>query len=299
MKPPPDIKPSIWVEVRLSAPAPQAAAAADFLTALSGRGVQLSPHEQQPEFEVVVAYLTEGPDLAGQKAQVQAHAAQLAALCGPGEMELTFAELPQEDWSANWKQHFHPRLVSRRLIVAPPWEPGEPQGDQEMVVIDPGQAFGTGQHQSTQLVLRCMEQAAEKGRLPGRVLDVGCGSGILSLAALKFGATSALAIDIDPLAVEASEHNARLNGLAQGLVASLTPLEEVEEIFPLVLANITAQDLIELSTPLRQRLAKGGELVVSGLLVTQIDKVRAAYEALGLNVLETDSLAGWAALVLT
>jgi ribosomal protein L11 methyltransferase len=261
--------------------------------------VQLSPAAEEAGHEQVRAFLAAGPELAAHQAQVQAYAKELAALAPPGAVALQFRELPPEDWSVNWKKHFHPRLVARRIIVAPPWEPASPAEGQVVIIIDPGQAFGTGQHESTQLVLRRIERLADHGHLPGRVLDVGCGSGILTLAALRLGAASALAIDIDPQAVEATLHNARLNGLSQGLEANLTPLQEISEPFALVLANLTAQDLRELAEPLAERLAPGGELVVSGLLVEQIGPVGQAFAGLGLRLVEQDSLAGWAALVLT
>ncbi len=299
LKPPPDIEAPVWIEVRLSAPPAQAEAAADFLAALSGQGVQLGEDEQRPQLRVVRAYLTQDAGLAGHREQIETYVAQLVEFCPKGEVDLAFAELPPEDWSAAWKQHFHPRLVSRRIIVAPPWELGQPRGEQEMVIIDPGQAFGTGQHQSTQLVLRVCEHLADEDGMPARVLDVGCGSGILALAALKLGAQSALGIDIDPLAVEASQYNAGLNGLADRLEAAMTPLTELKESFPLVLANITDQDLIDLAAPLSGSLARGGQLVLSGFLVKQAAKVQAAFEAQGLVLLESDSLAGWAALVMT
>lgn len=299
MNPPPDIKPPAWLEVLLTAPPPQAEAAADYLTALSGRGVQIAPAAEGLEGDQVRAFLAAGPELAQQKLQVQNYAKALASLALPGAVVLSFRELPPEEWSVNWKKHFHPRLVARRIIVAPPWEPAAPAPGQVVIVIDPGQAFGTGQHQSTQLVLRRLERLADGGRLPGRVLDMGCGSGILALAALKLGAARALAIDIDPQAMEATLANARLNGLEAGLEASLTPLQELSERFPLVLANLTAKDLMDLAQPLAARLAPDGELVVSGLLVEQIAPVRQAFAGLGLRLVEQDSLAGWAALVLT
>lgn len=295
----PEIKPTSWLEVLFSAPPAQAEAAADYLVALSGRGVQISSPPEEPDNQLVRAFLPAGPGLAAQRAQVEAYACELAALAPEEEVSVRFHDLPAEDWSANWKRHFHPRLVTRRLIVAPPWDPAQPGEDQVVMVIDPGQAFGTGQHQSTQLVLRRIERLADKGKLPPRVLDVGCGSGILALAALKLGAASALAIDLDPAAIQASQKNAELNGLAGGLEASLTPLEEVPERFALVLANLTARDLIALARPLRERLAPGGELVVSGLLVEQMAQVQEAFARLGLDLVEQDSLAGWAALVLT
>ncbi len=286
-----------WQEVRLLAPAPQAEAAADFLTSLTGHGVQILDNDGPVGAVTVRAFMEVTAELPAQKALVERYAQALAAEAG-GRVEVAFSDLPGEDWAGAWRAYFHPRLVSRRLIVAPPWEKATPQPGQMVIVIDPGQAFGTGQHQTTQLVLRRIERLAERGRLPLRVLDVGCGSGILGLAGLLFGAQEAVGIDIDPEAVLATQANAQRNGLAGRIMASQTPLEELSESFPLVLANLTARDLIALASPLARRLDPGGELVVSGILIDQIASVSQAFAAQGLQVVEQDSLTGWAALVL-
>jgi ribosomal protein L11 methyltransferase len=288
----------IWQEVRLRAPAPQAEAAADFLTSLTGHGVQIIDELASPGLVTVRAFMETTAELPAQRAMLERYAASLAAEAGEGLVEVSFSDLPDEDWAGAWRAYFHPRLVSRRLIVAPPWEKATPQAGQMVVVIDPGQAFGTGQHQSTQLVLRRIERLAERGRLPRRVLDVGCGSGILSLASLLFGAEQAVGIDIDPEAVLATQANAQRNGLAQGVSASTTPLAEVNETFPLVLANMIARELTELAVPLVEHLSPGGELVISGILIDQIGPMSELFAAQGLKVVEQDSLAEWAALVL-
>lgn len=288
--------PAAWLEIRLSAPAPVAEAAADYLISLTGQGV-IVDDPALPDGPVMVrAYLQAGPELVAQRYQLERYAEELAEEAGAVSVE--FADLPAEDWGGAWKRYFHPRLVTRRLIVAPPWEEAAPGEGQIVLVIDPGQAFGTGQHQSTQLILRRLERLADKAALPARLLDVGCGSGILSLAALKFGAGRAVGIDLDPEAVAACHANAALNHLSHGLEASLTPLAEIEERFPLVLANITAMELCGLAEPLAAHVEPCGELVLSGLLVDQIPKVRDAFAAQGLELVEQDSLAGWVSLVM-
>ncbi|MCF8123015.1 MAG: 50S ribosomal protein L11 methyltransferase [Desulfarculaceae bacterium] len=288
----------VWQEVRLRAPAPQAEAAADFLAGVTGHGVQLIDELGSQGLVTVRAFLETCAELPAQKALLERYAASLAAEAGEGLVEVSFVDLPEEDWAGAWRAYFHPRLVSRRLIVAPPWEKASPEAGQLVVVIDPGQAFGTGQHQSTQLVLRRIDRLAERGRLPARVLDVGCGSGILSLAALLFGARQVVGIDIDPEAVIATRANAERNGMTQGVSVGITPLEEIGETFPLVLANLIARELTELAEPLAGHLSPGGELVISGILVDQIKAMTTLFAAQGLRVVEQDSLAGWAALVL-
>ena len=134
--------------------------------------------------------------------------------------------------------------------------------------------------------------------MPDRVLDVGCGTGILALAALLFGAQSAVGLDIDPEATSAALKNARANGLSERLELVDAPLSMLREKFPLVLANMTAAEITPLVRDLAACLAPGGELVVSGLLVEQIAGVRAALESEGLTLMEQDTLAGWAALIM-
>jgi ribosomal protein L11 methyltransferase len=286
-----------WIEVVILAPEAQAEAAADFLVTLTGLGVEVDDFADPPGPVQVKGFLPAGGDLGAQKAMLTRYAQALGQDAGQ-EVLVTFQDLAGEDWSQNWKKHFKPRAVTRGLVVAPPWEEAELGPEQRVVIIDPGQAFGTGQHESTTLCLARLERLAERDHLPPRLLDVGCGTGILALAFLLFGGSSAVAIDLDPEAVAATRHNAGLNGLGEHLEASDTPLEAITERFPLIVANLTAKDLQELAPALAARLSPGGEIIVSGLLVMQIEAVRAALEAQGLILLEQDSLAGWAGLVM-
>ncbi|MBI4799201.1 MAG: 50S ribosomal protein L11 methyltransferase [Desulfarculus sp.] len=293
----PQSEPPAWIEVILLAPAPQAEAAADFLVTLTGLGVEVDDFSDPPGPVQVKGFLPAGGDLAAQKAMLSRYARELSEQAGE-EVVVSFQDLASEDWGQNWKKHFKPRAVTRGLMVAPPWEKAEPAPGQKVVVIDPGQAFGTGQHESTTLCLARLERLAERDLLPPRLLDVGCGTGILALAFLLFGGRAALALDLDPEAVAATEHNAALNGLEGRLEVSATPVQEITERFPLIVANLTAKDLTALASALAARLSPGGEMIVSGLLVMQIQAVRAALEAEGLALLEQDSLAGWACLVM-
>lgn len=290
-------QPPQWIEVIILAPAPQAEAAADFLVTLTGLGVEVDDFAEPPGPVQVKGFLASGADSQAQIQQLTRYAQELGQQAGH-EVLVSFRDLPEEDWGQNWKKHFQPRAVTRGLVVAPPWQLPELEEGQEVIVIDPGQAFGTGQHESTVLVLQRLERLAAHDALANDLLDVGCGTGILGLAFLRLGGRRVLGLDLDPEALEATLHNARLNGLDENFRVSATPVQELEAKFPLVVANLTAKDLQELAPALAARLASGGELIVSGLLVMQAEGVRLALEEQGLSFLEQDSLTGWSSLVM-
>lgn len=195
-------------------------------------------------------------------------------------------------WREGWRAYFKPLRVGSRLVVRPSWEAFAAGPDDLVLTLDPGQAFGTGTHETTQLLLAQLETYVERGM---RVLDVGTGSGILGVASLLLGAREVVAIDVDPLAVDAARENAEHNGVGAQLHASLTPLSEITETFPLVLANIEARVLLPQADVLMQRVAKGGVLMLSGLLLHDAEPIRAAYASL--RELACPKQGEWCALV--
>ena len=292
-------RPSGWIEVCIQAPAEQAAAAADFLVLLTGRGVETSESPSSGGPEAVKAFLEAGPQSAEQIQAVEDLVRRLEAQSGAlGMVRVQFCELAEQDWGENWKRHFHPKEMAPGLWVAPPWEPMNPEADQVVVIIDPGQAFGTGHHASTSLCLQRLARMKRKSYLPQRLLDLGCGTGILALAGLKLGIPSALALDLDPLALEATRHNAELNNLSDRIQVSSQALDRIEEMFPLIMANLTPLDLTELARPMAARLETGGELVASGMMQGQDQGVRQALEEAGLGLVERASQGEWCSLVM-
>ncbi|HEY8428114.1 MAG TPA: 50S ribosomal protein L11 methyltransferase [Sandaracinaceae bacterium] len=189
----------------------------------------------------------------------------------------TVRHIVGDEWKERWKEFFKPTRIGRRLVVRPSWEAFEPGPRDVVITLDPGQAFGTGTHESTRLVLAEVDALVRGGE---RVLDVGCGSGILSIGALLLGATSALAIDIDPIAVSVTAENAALNGVADRLRAETTAIEEVTGEYELVLANIQSGVLISMAPSLIARVKPGGHLVLSGLLAHESEEMRGAFSAL-------------------
>lgn len=198
-------------------------------------------------------------------------------------------------WRHEWRKHFEPRKVGKRLWVRPSWREVEVGEDEVVVTIDPGGAFGSGIHETTRLVLAEVEARVQGGEA---VLDVGCGSGILAIAALLLGATSAKCIDVDPEAARISLENAEDNGVSDKLTASTEDIEAIEGTYPLVLANIQAPILIGMAEELLARVAEGGTLILSGILEGQHDEVAAAYRNLGGNVEAMPRDGEWRSIVL-
>ncbi len=196
-------------------------------------------------------------------------------------------------WKERWKEFWKPTRVGRRLVVRPSWEPFEPGPSDVVITLDPGQAFGTGTHESTRLVMGEVDALVSGGE---HVLDVGCGSGILGIAAILLGAEDVVAIDVDPIAVSVTDENAEVNGVADRVRASTTPIDEIEGTYALVLANIRSTTLIPMAGALSARVAPGGHLVLSGLLRDEGDEVVAAYRDLRLVRRDVDG--EWIALVL-
>jgi ribosomal protein L11 methyltransferase len=179
------------------------------------------------------------------------------------------AAMPEAEWRDAWKRYFKVSRLTRQFVVVPSWEPYTAAPDDVAIDLDPGMAFGTGTHASTRLVLEHLQDLADGGATPSRILDVGCGSGILSIAAVKrWPGATCVALDNDPIAVQATAENAAHNKVGDKIHAAITPLGELgTEVFPLVLANIQAHVLRALMADL---IARTGEtLILSGLLTPQ------------------------------
>lgn len=204
----------------------------------------------------------------------------------------------EADWAEAWKEGFQVLHLGRRLVIKPSWLGHRRMGDEVVIDLDPGMAFGTGMHPTTRLCLVALEDRADRGPL-GRVLDVGCGSGILSIAAVHLGATRALGVDIDPVAVESTLANARHNRVGKRVRAREGSVPTGEGPFDTVLANLVAGVLIELASVLAAELVPGGTLVASGIFVDREPETRAALEGAGLGVVGRWQDSDWVALETT
>ena len=205
----------------------------------------------------------------------------------------------EEDWAEAWKEHFPVLRVGRRIVIRPTWREHDATPDEVVISLDPGMAFGTGLHPSTRLCLALIEDVADRGFVrDASVLDVGCGSGILSICAALLGARPVLGVDTDPLAVETTLRNAALNGLEGRISArqGSVPLGDNEATFDVVLANLVASLLIDLSEPLAESVRPGGVLIASGIFADREQEVRTAFESVGLRVVGAISEGDWVAL---
>ncbi len=299
-----------WLEVSLIVDGEMAEAVADVLSRFAPDGVvietttiesNLNDVEGHPAGPVRVAgYLAMDALIEETRRRLEEalwYLGRIRALPDP-----QFKLVQQADWSEAWKQHYRPIPVGQKLMIVPAWLNPETSG-RIPIRIDPGMAFGTGTHPTTQLCLEIIEQRCMQTPYPQTVIDLGCGSGILAVAALKLGAQRALGVDIDPDAIHSAHKNASANQVTEKLELGLGSLFEVRRgdfslrEAPLVLANILAPILIRLlDEGLAKILTADGLLVLSGILAEQAGEVQAALEKHGLHLVEQRQTEDWVAI---
>lgn len=210
---------------------------------------------------------------------------------------LDYKELADHDWASDWQQHFPPFKVGTRLVIHPSWIDWPATGNEALLTLDPGQAFGTGTHATTGLCLEALSDHFESTCPPRRVLDVGTGSGILAMAAAALGAEAVVACDIDSDACRVAAENIQKNRLTHQISITDNPLDEIPGQYDLVLANILAGENIRLAANLVKRLAPHGRLVLSGILIEQEQQVIAGFADFPLTRLSTSHRDEWTCIV--
>ena len=210
-----------------------------------------------------------------------------------------WSRIPEDDWAERWKVHFKPLRVGRHFLIVPTWEKANPGPEDLVIRMDPGRAFGTGHHETTRLCLRWIEDWAGGWRdsRPRSLLDVGTGSGILALAASLLGVDRATGVDNDPEAVEVARENIELNALSERVCAVEGSVGDVPGTFDAVISNIQANPLVEMAASLCEKVAPGGRLVLSGVLIEQRETVRSAFERAGRRFLDMKTEGEWCLLV--
>jgi len=261
-----------WLSITLEVTFAQAEAMSDAMLEAGADSVSLEPavaHSDTVEPDTSRMRLAALAPVAVDAAALVAAAASIAALPAP---RYELARIEDEDWVRRSQTQFGPIQVSERLWIVPSWH--EPPSAAGLVLrLDPGLAFGTGSHPSTRLVLRCLERRLRKGE---NVLDYGCGSGILAIAAAKLGAGDIAGVDIDPQALVATAQNAAAN---DATIRTALPEDLPARHYDVVLANILAGPLIDLASRLAERVRAGGWIALAGILDWQADEVMAAYAA--------------------
>jgi ribosomal protein L11 methyltransferase len=311
-----------WLEVSLTVNGEAAEAVADLLTRFAPEGVALQAARvvQPPESEqaqgsdevIVSAYLPVDAGLEDQRAKLEEglwHLGQLLPLPAP-----SYRPVAETDWSESWKVNFHPLRVGRRLMIVPAWLNPPLAPDDLAIRLDPGMAFGTGTHPTTQLCLEAIERHVKPG---SPMVDLGTGSGILAIAAAKLGAGPVLALDVDPEAVRVASENVLANGVGVhssgadgktigGIQVAQGSLAEILAgqfgigwgQAPLVVANILAHIIVQLlNAGLADTVAPGGLLVASGILDSQAYQVIAALREHGLTLAGQEHIEDWVALI--
>ena len=220
-----------------------------------------------------------------------------------GSLEIKIDNVKEEDWANNWKQYYKPFNVGEKLIIKPSWENVENTGGRKILEIDPASTFGTGQHHTTKLVMERLEKIVNED---DRVLDLGCGSGILSIAALLFGAESAVMVDIFENAVKTAGENVEKNGFDKNrytaycgnVIEDSALRERIGGGYNVIAANIVADVIIAMSGLFGGFLAKDGTLIVSGIITERLPEVLSALEGNGFKVASLSEEEGWNAIVL-
>ncbi len=215
-----------------------------------------------------------------------------------GSLELKTFAVKDEDWSENWKKYYKPLEIGEKILVCPEWE-DVPETDRAVFKINPGMSFGTGSHESTRMCIEELEKAVKKG---DRVVDLGCGSGILSVISLILGAKDVRAVDIDSAAVEVTYKNLALNGFDKdrlmGFAADVTEDKELynllkKEKSEVVVANIVSDVIIKLAPFARDFLVSGGTFICSGIINERLDEVESAVKKAGFNIKKVRTSGEW------
>jgi len=285
-----------WLEVSVQADGEAAEAVSEVFNRYGRGGAVLSTDFGESGDTAVVTVKTYLPIDAGgleTRRRIEEalwHLSQIYPLPAP-----EFRELAEEDWANAWKKHYHIVRIGQRIVIKPTWQEYDPQLDDVIIELDPGMAFGTGLHPTTQMCLQALEEHLKPG---DRVLDLGTGSGILAIAAARLGAGSVQALDNDPIAVKVAQANVESNGVQNVVTVELGSLDKATGEFDLVLVNILARVIIELAGQgLVERVRPSGLMVLAGLVVEQEAEVVAALREHNVEIVERRQEKDWVALV--
>jgi ribosomal protein L11 methyltransferase len=287
-----------WKELRLEIHPSLVEAASNFLIEQGSPGITQEEVKgaHGPKRERLLAYFPNNRTFNAAKKTITTY---LQSICKSHHTHYALSDrtIQEEKWAETWKENFKPLEVTPRMVVKPPWETWLKKEGQIAIEIDPGMAFGTGAHPSTQMCLRALEELILSAPHQPSMLDVGTGSGILAIAARKLGAKQVLAIDLDPVAIDCARKNAQRNHIDGGIDFRVGSLDGLRRVFDIVAANLLPQELLLLAPYLSKRISSRGSLIVSGLLRSQKKEMAAAFSRQGLEILCSRGSKGWASFV--
>ena len=286
-----------WVCLSVWSPKVVREPMADFLVEQTGRGVEFKGNW-------IKAYCRQDKEARYCLKQLHRYYKDLQQLYPElPTLKVLQQDLHDEDWAESWKTFFKPIRIGKSMVVKPSWEPYESSAHQVVIEIDPERAFGTGNHPSTALCIEILEHIltsslAGEGDPAQSVLDVGTGSGILGIVAARLGAQRVLGLEIDPEALEAAQRNVERNGVVGIMSVSLTPLDQVEQTFDVVVANLTASLIAHLADDLAGHVSGKGLLLLSGMLDEQMEEVAKCFETHYFKMVKSWSKEEWRAILM-
>ena len=298
-----------WTDIQITVPQQYAETAEAIATMVSNGGIYIEDYRdlEQQAWEIAHVDLIE-QDLLDQPRDIVKVHMYLAPDENPAEILPLFKErleasgveykletsgIEQEDWQNAWKKYYHAMDIGQRLAIVPGWETYDT--DRIVITMDPGMAFGTGTHETTSLCLETLDSMVKGGE---RVLDIGTGSGILAIAALKLGAAEAEGVDIDPMCVRTAGENAERNGVAEHFTALVGDLsDKASGKYNIITANIVAAAILSLAPHVPVLMAPGARFIASGIIDTRKDEVLAGLRAAGLEPVEIKEKRGWVCVI--
>lgn len=295
-----------WIEITVAVHPDEADAVANFLIELGSNGIVEEgpvpgPARAQQEDCLLKAYVLKDADTAHRIDSLKNYVQSLRE-AEPGqarrEPAVTISAIEDKDWNEQWKSFFQPVKVTDRIVIKPSWRKYWKKGNEIVIELDPGMAFGTGTHSSTRLCLQQIEERAAEcyGADKSSLLDVGTGSGILAIAAALLGIKQVMGIDIDVQAVECAKKNAAANAVAERVLFENTPLYKIPGSFSIVVANILPQTLIDMKDDLTRHLAPSGYLILSGIIQERAQDVIDAFSR-GLSFKQETREEEWSCLI--
>ena len=251
--------------------------------------------EHKGKVAVVKAYFAEEDNIEDVLAYVNERLSELKEMgLDLGEAKVEHEKMYEEDWANTWKQYYKPSKVGEKIVVKPIWEEYEAKDGELVVDLDPGMAFGTGTHETTRMCIQALERYVKE---ESTVFDVGCGSGILAIAAAKLGAKLAVGVDLDPVAVESSIENVGYNKLNNIEILHGNLVEVIDGKADIVVANILAEIICILTDDVKRVLKDGGTFITSGIIHDRVDMVCEKLEATGFEVIEKNRDGEWNCIV--